>query len=76
MTTETYILPTVDPIDLIENDFLIVPNNDLPKNDGNYESCEEDDVESTKHLKTYSDDVKYELLTYSNTLDSIKGHDK
>ena len=74
MTTDTDSLPTVDQIALIEDAFLVGPKNEIPKNERNYESCEEDDVDNTKHLRTYSDDVKDELLTYSNTLDYLKGH--
>ena len=74
MTTDTNTLPTVDPIDLIEDSFVVSLNNELPKNENNYESCEEDDSNINKHLRTYNDDVKDQLLTYSNTLDSLKGH--
>ena len=74
MTTDTNTLPTVDPISVIEDTFLVGPKIDLQKNENCYESCEDDDDDITKHLKTYSEDVKDDLVTYSNTLDSLKGH--
>ena len=50
MTTDTNTLPTVYPISLIEDSFLVGTKDILPNNENNYESCEEDDSDINKHL--------------------------